>query len=571
MEPARGAAVPLRRTHTLRLLLALAVTLSAALAAAAGLAARASASTAQVSMIQDDRELLLDPAGTLLRMRQLGAQQVRIAVRWNSLAPNARSYRPPRNFRASDPNAYPAAAWRPYDEVVRDAAAFGIQVNFNVVGGAPLWATGRGAPGHSSWEPSVSAFGSFVRALGVRYSGNYDPAARRVVRGNPADLPRVAFWSIWNEPDYGPSLAPQALPGHRGVEDSPRIYRGLVDAAWGALHATGHGSDQFIIGELAPRSVGFTFGNFNGMLPLVFVRALYCVDAHYHRLRGTAAALRGCPTTAAASRRFARQNPALFHASGFSDHPYMRWYPPNREENSPRVKHFSSLVKQFTTLAVIGNLQGALRRVLAAYGSHVRFPIWNTEFGYITDPPKRMWHKNHNPYVSPDTAAAYDNWAEYLSWRNPQLASFEQYLLEDPLPAIPANNYGGFASGLLAYDSTPKPGFAAWRMPLYMPRTTASSSSQALEVWGAVRPAYYAALDDPQEIQVAQIMFAPSGTSTFVPVDTVPILSPQGYFDVHVRFPASGTARVDWTYPTDTLLGLGGETVSSRTVQVTVK
>ena len=64
------------------------------------------------------------------------------------------------------------------------------------------------------------------------------------------------------------------------------------------------------------------------MKPLVFMRALYCVDSRYRQLRGYAAAVRGCPTTAAGSRRFRAQNPGLFSQSGIALHFWSRWYAP---------------------------------------------------------------------------------------------------------------------------------------------------------------------------------------------------------------------------------------------------
>ena len=83
------------------------------------------------------------------------------------------------------------------------------------------------------------------------------------------------FWSIWNEPDYGPSLAPQGLPGNLTVEHSPWMYRDLLDAAWTALHQTNHAYDTVLFGEVAPRGYPnpenprLPFGVFNGMKPLV--------------------------------------------------------------------------------------------------------------------------------------------------------------------------------------------------------------------------------------------------------------------------------------------------------------
>ena len=176
-----------------------------------------------------------------------------------------------------------------------------------------------GAPGNrfQSWKPSAAEFGQFVHAVGTRYSGHYTPA------GASTPLPRISFWSIWNEPNYGVDLSPQAIDQSR-VEVSPRLYRGLVDAAWSAFAATGHRGDTILIGETAPRGIttGNSPGNFSGMVPLRFIRALYCVDTSFTPLSGTAASERGCPPDGAGSRHFAAEHPGLFQASGFADHPY---------------------------------------------------------------------------------------------------------------------------------------------------------------------------------------------------------------------------------------------------------
>jgi hypothetical protein len=531
----------------------------------------ARASHTQLSMMQDDPQLLTNPGPTLQTMRALGATVVRISVRWDAIAPAPNSFRAPGGFQASVPSAYKAANWAPYDAIVRDAKADGITVNFAVVGGAPLWATGPGqprtTPGYPfhNWEPSAAKFASFVHALGVRYSGSYNPTTRATQPGNANNLPRVSLWSIWNEPTYGPSLAPQALPGHPGVEDSPRMDRALVDAAWAALHATGHSTDTIIIGEITPRdntSSTTKFGNFNGMWPLQFLRAMYCVDSHYHELRGTAATLRGCPRNAAGSARFAAQNPGLFQASGFADHPYTDGLPPN-EELMPSANG--------TGLTELGQLTGALDRLVAVYHGHKRYPIWITEYGFITSPPKlpHATPKDHTTYPSQATAAYYDNWSEYLVWKNPRVMSFDQYALKDPLARLASNDYGGFASGLIDNQGRQKPGYAAWRMPLYLPITNAVSGDP-LEVWGAVRPAYYAMLDLPAQSQSVNIMFEPKGSTSFSVFDTVPITSPEGYLDTQETFPSSGTVELQWTYPTDSLLGTSGEAIYSRAVKVTI-
>ena len=262
----------------------------------------ARASNTQVAIMQDDGLLLTNPSATLMQMRDLGVGMIRVAIRWDTIAPSPNSFKAPHGFKASDPAAYRAAVWAPYDAIVTDAAADGIKVistssEERHSGGQDRDSRERSRDIHSTTgNDPATQYASFVRALGTRYSGNYDPVTKSIAPGDSADLPRVSFWSVWNEPDYGPSLAPQALPGHAGVEDSPRMYRALIDAAWSSLKATGHGSDTIIFGEFTPRNRTYstnTFGDFNGMWPLVFLRALYCVKAHYQELRGSAAALRG--------------------------------------------------------------------------------------------------------------------------------------------------------------------------------------------------------------------------------------------------------------------------------------
>ncbi len=517
------------------------------------------AATGQEAWLQDDTALFNDTAGTFQRLRVLGVDRARIAVRWLSVAPRPSSRTRP-NFDAADPAAYPAANWAGLDRIVNQARIYGITLNFNVVGGAPLWATGPGAPRgkpHPNWEPSAKEFKLFVRALGTRYSGNYDPATRLTTPGDPNDLAAVAFWSIWNEPDYGPSLAPQGVPGHLTVEESPRLYRGLVDAAWAGLQQTGHVSDQILFGEVAPRGYD-NFGVFSGMRPLQFLRALYCVDVTYRPLRGTAAVLRGCPASAAGSRGFRHAHPGLFEASGFADHPYSRWFAPNVEQpNHP----------DYSSLADIRGLERALDRLQRAYGSGKRFAIFNTEYGYITSPPKHPTKRI--PYISTSTAAQFLNQAEYISWRDPRIKSFMQYLLADPLPATSSDDFGGFASGLLTFHQQPKPTYDAWRLPLYLPLTTAHPG-RSLEVWGCARPVFFARQDDPAAPETVEIQFRRDSGGNFTTLRAIAVTNQFGYFDTRISAPASGTVRLSWTYPANDAMLSPGTTAVSRSVHVSV-
>lgn len=482
-------------------------------------------------------QLLWDSIPTLDLLRRLGVDEVRVFVPWNTLAPDPKSSTPPAGFDASNPAAYSINSWIPYDGIVRAAAARGMSVLITLEGGAPRWAEAPGQPGGPAgvWKPSASDFGAFVRAIGHRYDGSFRPAGAPV-------LPRVSSWSIWNEPNYGQQLAPQAID-NSSVEVSPVLYRGLVDAAWRALIATGHRSDTILIGELAPRGIttGNNPGNFSGMVPLRFVRALYCVNGSFQELRGSAAAERGCPTTAAESARFVARNPGLFDATGVAVHPYPQGGVP------PYVSTPGE--PDYADLASLGHLESTLDSAQKAYGQSAHMLIYSTEFGYQTNPPEMIARA-----IDPGLAAEYLNWAEYLSWRDPRVASFDQYLLTDPAG-------GNFATGLEFANGRPKALYDAFRMPIFLPVTSAKQG-QTLEVWGCVRPARYARLDTGL-MQTAQIQFRPTGSSGFRTLKGLAITDAYGYFDARMAFPGSGSVRLAWSYP-------HGPTIYSRTVAVTL-
>ena len=522
-------------------------------------AASAIASTTQESIFQDDNQLKANPAGTMQVLRDLGVQRVRVNLTWNTVAPSPLSTKRPKAFNASDPAAYPAAGWAPYDAIVRAGQTYGVGIDFTINGPAPLWATGSGAPKgttgdfRAAWQPSAKEFGLFVHAVGMRYSGSYKP------RGSSSALPRVNFWSIWNEPNYGFDIAPQGIGSHQSIPNSPHVYRNLLNAAWSALQGTGHRTrtDRILFGEVTPHGVN-AWGVFSNMKPLIFLRSLYCVDSRYRELRGSTAAAQGCPTKTAGSRNFRKQNPALFSASGFADHPYEQASAPNRPTHlcGSKLCVGAPTDPDFADLPQIPNLERTLDHLNSVYGSHTKFPVWSTEYGFRTKPP------DPNLGVSQSTAADYMNWAEYLSYRSPRLYSYSQYqLIDNPPPA-------SFDTGLENPNGSHKPGYDAYRMPLFLP-TTSTQAGHKVEVWGGVRPAGYARLDTGQA-QSVQIQFQRGSSGAWQTIDTVAIKNSKGYIDVHLALPASGAVRLAWSYPAgDQLLGSG--TVFSRTVSVTVK
>jgi hypothetical protein len=478
-----------------------------------------------VSMFTVGAELYTNSAANMDLLQSLGVGVVRLDVNWTAVAPDPTSPHKPA-FDAGNPNAYPAAAWAKYDPLIRGLIARHIGIDLALIGPPPLWAEGRGAPSPTTqpeWKPDVGAYADWVHAVGTRYSGHFTPP------GASRPLPRIDFWSVWNEPNIGGNLAPETMHAGSPVEVAPAIYRDLLNGAWGSLHATGHGDDRILIGELAP--AGATFkgapGLFGAMAPLRFLRALYCVDANYRQLRGSQARQRACPATTAGSAAFATQNPALFKASGFAVHPYgFTSLPPNvRIRNEP----------DYAELAAMPTLESTLDRLARVYGSDTKLPIWSTEFGFITNPP------NNQYTITPQLAALYLNWAEYMTWQDPRIKSFDNFLIADP-PGTAV-----FATGLETATGQQKPTFDAFRMPLYLP-VTRTAAKHPLLVWGIVRPAPAAAAATHRR-QNVEIQFKPSSGGAFTTVQTVALTGPHGYFEVRHAFPGSGTVRLRWTPP----------------------
>jgi hypothetical protein len=266
------------------------------------------------------------------------------------------------------------------------------------------------------------------------------------------------------------------------------------------------------------------------------------------------ASITGCPKNRAGTRRFRAAHPGLFSAAGFADHPYpINQNPTRAASRDPDYTEFNELPR----------LETLLDQLQRAYGSHKRFPIYLTEYGYVTNPPNRSNH-----YVSAATAALYDNWAEYLAWRQPRIATTMQYLLVDPNPSVNVPEFGGFASGLEYFGGTPKPIGGAltmldsYRLALFTPATRARRG-HPLEVWGDVRPAQYAR-SDTGRAQSVQIQIQPGSSGGFVIAKTVRLTNPRGYFDTKIAFARSGTVRLAWTARP------GAAPVFSRSQRITI-
>ncbi len=489
---------------------------------AAGFPAPAAADHTQESLSQDDQYLLYSSTATVDRtlstLRSLGVDRVRITVKWSAIAPDPLSTTRPAGFDATNPAAYPAVSWSDYDRVLALAEAHGIGVEFNLTAPGPLWAMRPGPPTSDAanhWAPDSAAFEQFVDAVGTRYSGTY------------AGLPRVSVWSIWNEPNQPGWLAPQSFSkGGSLVPVSARLYRRLVEAGISGLHQSGHtpATDTILVGELAPEGYEHS-GTLTAMTPMPFLRALYCLDGRFHRLRSKAARMIGCPV-GGSRHLFVTRNPGLFYATGFAHHPYYFFWPPGHSASDPN----------FVPLADLSRLEHGLDRAFRTYGVRRQIPIYLTEYGYQTNPP--------DPYeiVTPAEQASYLNQADYMAWRDPRVRSVAQFLLRDSppdsdFPRFDPQYWDSFQTGLEYVSGRHKLAYAAYRMPIWIPTTTVHRGARVF-VWGQLRPARRPA--------AAAIQWAPREGGRYRTIARVRTRNRRDFVTARVRLHASGFLRIRW-------------------------
>jgi hypothetical protein len=388
-------------------------------------AAPAQASSNQTVVFEAPQDLLNPQArpGALTQIQQLGARAIRVILTWNDVAPSPDSATPPAGFDATNPAAYD---WGQYDAAMAAAADRGWTVLLTVTGPVPRWAT-PGGVNHLT-RPDDLDFQNFMTAVGRRYGK------------------QVKLISVWNEPNEPQFLLPQF--DSRGTPVSPRIYRGLYQAAVKGLQASGnYAGMRILFGETAPRGTGHV------VAPLTFLRDALCLSSTYHRANSC----------------------SKLPMAGYAHHAYTTKAGPFFVPPGPND----------VTIGVLGRLSTALDRAASAGAIPGGTPIYLTEFG-IQSLPDPLFG------VSLAQQAEFLGISEHIAYSNPRVRAFSQYLLRDdetrPGPAILA--FGGFQSGLEFADGRRKPAYASWPIPLTVTRRSAAG----VTLWGLVRPAHGATL-----------------------------------------------------------------------------
>lgn len=395
-------------------------------------AATASASRSQTTLFDlgggaldlstDGRNEALD------QLQAFGVDTVRAIVTWRQIAPSPESAGKP-SFDATDPGAYPNQ-WQGLDGLVRNATARGMKVLLTPSGPGPNWGS-AGRDGITS--PNPSDFGQFVQALGKRYSGSYVPAPVNPTDPPEPALPRVSFWSIYNEPNLTLFLKPQL---RHGKSVAAKNYRKLFLAAQDGLAGSGHASDTILIGETSPGP------GRKGTDPITFLRGVFCLNEKFKRTGG-------CPK---------------IDADGWAQHPY-----------DPFDAPFEEGRHNLLNLATIGDLTKALNKAKSARAVTKRLPIYVTEYGIESVPDKKFG-------VSETRQAEYNSISEYLMYRSARIRSYGQYLLQDDAGNAQVN----FQTGLRGSDGHKKVAYNAFSVALVAQRP--DPKRKKVTIWGHVRP-----------------------------------------------------------------------------------
>ena len=321
--------------------------------------------------------------GRSTRSSELGADTLRVEVKWDEVAPepasrNRAAVRRHGPVRVSGLRPVTTSSSRarrrtraanPDDDHRRRAA---------------LGHVGRA---RRNYKPDPAEYGKFVTAVGEALLGT-------LLRRAQGQL-----FTIWNEPNHIQFIKP--------TSQAPRIYRQLVDAAHtGAPGQRSRPRRKIFVGELKP-----TPRKGSGARDIHAAMAVPRQELEASAREGSRSA--GCTS-------FKKVD-----ADGFAHHPY-------------GPIEIVSKKRDIINLLAIRRLGKALDLAAKAKRLPAHLPIYNTEFGIQSNPPDIF------VATSPSRQAAIINQKEEFAYRYPRLKSHSQYqLFDDPSrPGPPAARSG---------------------------------------------------------------------------------------------------------------------------------
>jgi hypothetical protein len=388
----------------------------------------ASASKGQWAIFEDHTALVQRGVAkrveTLNRIKDLGADTLRIEFRWNEIAFSPTSRSKP-SFDASNPAAYQGAldgfpGFGQYDDLVVRAHEMGFRLIATITGDAPRWATAGGKGGSfktANYKVNAADYAQFAEAVARRYAGNF------------AGLPAIRYFTIWNE-TYHKQL-------RKPISSGPAIYRQLVAKGVPAVRRGAVKGAKVFVGETAPSGVA---GKSTG--PRTFLQRWLCLNNRWKKIRS------------GSCRKFKKVD-----ADAYAHHPYG----PPGQVSSKRDTVSIGVISRLSKYLDIAAARGRLPRKLA---------IYDTEFGYQSNPPDR------SVSTTPGRQARLINEKEEVHYRFGRLKSYSQYLMYDD-KALSA-----FQTGLRFRKGKAKPAYAAYRLPIVVH----NRGRRGVYIWGRVRP-----------------------------------------------------------------------------------
>jgi hypothetical protein len=345
----------------------------------------------------------------------LHAQLLRMQLRFDEVA----TCDPTMAGAPASSFANPCYNWSTYDGVATDAHQRGLSVIFSVMG-VPKWVFGKdyGYTGTTDAEfrKLNAAYSNFVYAAASRYSGR-------------AGIPRVSYWTIWNEPSGAYFWSPQTV---NGVLIAPRRYALLYNAAARRLKA----ADSTLLVAPGPTTPAST------TKPADFIRAML-------------------PTLAL------QKPPMDAWAHNAYTHSKTAWEAP-----------LASTMK--LPSIGLGNISD-LSRLLDSAPVTRGLPLWITEFGYETKPD-----------AAGVTLEQQSDWlaeGSYVAWNHPRIQLMIWYgLFDDGSPDNPT----GFQSGLFAALNgcgqmwCPKTSSSMFTHPLWI-SSHSVAKGQTVTIWAQGR------------------------------------------------------------------------------------
>ncbi|WP_354702087.1 hypothetical protein DSM112329_02440 [Paraconexibacter sp. AEG42_29] len=485
----------------------------------------AHASATQLSMMMDD-DLLVYRSDTvrdqtMRQMKGMGVDVVRVTVLWSVVAENANDGKATKaqkkrfkKLGADNPKAYPKSNWDRYDGLVRACKTLGLTCYLNVTGPGPRWAHGKPPKKYAKdakwWKPNPRQFYKFVQAVSKRYTGKYRD------ENTPHTLPRVGFWSLWNEPNQGGWLRPQWL-NNKPV--APQLYRDLYLFGRRALVSTGHGSDIILFGETAPANTASRKTTTSAIGPRTFLNETLC---------GPGSSGTGCST-------FQKEGPIQTYA--YAHHPYTKKLSPLQPDPDPEVY----------TLANIDQLLAQLDSLAASTGNiKAGLPLMSTEFGYETNPP--------DPFAATSLAqqATFNQLADLITFLNPRIIGNTQFLLRDVKPDKTKkkngkNYWATYQSGILTAGGTEKPAAAAYKMPFLANVTGGNELGQPVaSIFGQLR--FLPNVLSEQFAQTVRLQYKAVGAPGFVDFgEPITVTNVVGYYQATAVLPGPGEVRAVWS------------------------